>query len=252
MTISVDVAVPQQRRCRVRVWRFESRTRHPQHTPDRLAGRLVDAQQVGRIVGVHPMQHLHVQRILEQQRRRGISPLQTESAVVGLDIATPELLTRKVERLQHAGAGHDPDRFAVGHRRRRRHLLLHHAAVAVAERPFPSNGAVRSIHGPERETRSFSDVEEHVIAPDDRRRSGALGHRELPGDVLRRGPADRQILLCAVAVEHRAAPLRPVFRGERRHSEYQNRHDRGQRLPHPVTPIEEMRAAACASPLASR
>ena len=161
-------------------------------------------------------------------------------------------LPREVERLQHAGAGHHPDRFAVGHRRRRRHLLLHHPAVAAAERPLPAHGPVRSIHRPEREARSFADVEEHVIAPHDRRRPGALGHRELPGDVLRGRPADRQVLLGADAVEHRAAPLRPVVRGQRRDSEHEDRHDRRQGPPHPATPIEETRAAACASPLASR
>ena len=80
-------AVAQQRGRRVRIGRFEARLGRPVDAPERLAGRLVDPQQVRRIVGVHAVQDLHVQRILVEQRRRGIAPLQAEAAVLLLDVA---------------------------------------------------------------------------------------------------------------------------------------------------------------------
>ena len=100
------------------------RVGRPLDAPHGLAGHRVDLQDVRRVVGVHPVQHLHVQRVAVQQRRRGVAELDAERAVVLLDVARPEFLAGEVEGLEDAGAGHHPDVLAVGDRRRRRHVLL--------------------------------------------------------------------------------------------------------------------------------
>ena len=149
-----------------------------------------------------------------QERRRGVAPVQTERAVVLLDVTHPELGALEVERLEDAGAGHHPHRRAVGDRRRRRHVLLALLVVAAAERPLPERLALLAIDRPELEVAALhrgGDIEEDVIVPDDRRCAAAARHRQLPGDVLFRRPLDRQPLLAADAVGERAAPRRPVL-----------------------------------------
>jgi len=88
--------------------RFALRLRRPLDAPERLAGERVDLQHVRRVIRLHPVQHLHVQRALVEARRRGVAPVQPEAPVVGLDVAGPDLLACEVERLQDADAGHDP------------------------------------------------------------------------------------------------------------------------------------------------
>ena len=112
-------------------------------------------QDVGRIVGLHAVQHLHVERAAREQRRRGVAPVQAELAVVLLDVARPELLAAEVERLEHADAGHHPDGLAVGDRRRRRHVLLALHVVAVGERALPDDAPVPAIDRPQLETPPF-------------------------------------------------------------------------------------------------
>ena len=178
--------------------------------PDRLSGRLVDAQQVAGIVGLHAVQHLHVQRVAQQQRRAGVSPVEPELPVVLLDVARPALLAVEREALERARPGHHPDRGAIGHRRGRRHVLLAHVVVAAAEQLLPAHGAGIAIERPQIEAAGLGDVQEDVILPDDRRRAAAHRHRRLPGDVLGRRPFRRQAGLLAGAIKLRAAPLRPV------------------------------------------
>ena len=102
-----------------------------------------------RIARAHAVQHLDVQRVFVQQRRRRVPPLQPKTSVLPLDIAHPELVACEIERFQDAGAGHHPHVAAVGHRRGRRHVLLHHARVAAAEGPFPERRAAGAIDGPQ-------------------------------------------------------------------------------------------------------
>ena len=178
--------------------------------PHRLSGRLVDAQQVAGVVGLHAVQHLHVQRVAQQQRRAGVAPVEPELPVVLLDVARPPLLAVEREALERARACHHPDRGAIGHRRGRRHVLLAHVVVAAAEQLLPANRAGVAIERPQIEAAGLGDVQEDVILPDDRRRAAAHRQRRLPGDVLGRRPFRRQAGVLAGAIELRAAPLRPV------------------------------------------
>ena len=124
-----------------------------------------------------------------QERRVGVAPVQAEATVVLLDVAHPELVALEVERFQEAGAGHHPDRRAVGDRRGRRHVLLALLVVAGAERPLPQDVAVGSVDRPQRQLVAvgFGDIEEDRVTPDDRRRAAPLRQRQLPRDVLASG-----------------------------------------------------------------
>ena len=159
------------------------------------------------------MQHLHDEAVLEQQGRGGVAPVQTEAAVVLLDIALPELIALEVERLQNSGAGHHPDRLAVGHRRGRRHVLLALHVVPAAQEFLPQDRALLFVDGPEVQVAAigFGDVKENRIAPDDRGCAAQIRQRKLPGDILVGIPAHGKVLLMAHAVEIRTAPLRPVL-----------------------------------------
>ena len=252
MTISVVVADPQQRRRRVRVGRFESRARRPLDTPHRLARRLVDAQ-------AGTTDRRCASRAAPARRANPRTAAATRrSPTADRSVRSPAWMSRT--RAPYPSKSNDfsmpvpvitQTELAVGHRRRRRHLLLHHPAIAAAERPLPSNCPVRSIDGPEGEIRSVADVEKDVIAPHDWRRSERSGTAsfQVTFSVVdqRTGRFFSALSPLSVGPRHcRPAPQ------ARRDSEHQDRHDRGQRHPHPVTPIEETRGAASGSPLSSR
>ena len=155
--------------------------------PHRLAGQRVDFQDVRRIVRLHPVQHRHIERIALQQRRRRVSPVQPELAVVGLDVARPDLLAREIKRLQHAEARHHPHVLAVGDRRRRRHVLFALHVIGVGELALPADRLLVAIDRPQLHhtgVRTRGDVEKDRLAPDDRRRSAIRRQRQLPRDVL--------------------------------------------------------------------
>src|SRR6266498_1373891 len=85
----VVLAIPQQGRRSVRIRRFADRAGGTINFPESLSAVPVDAQQVGRIVGPHPVKYLNVQRVSEKQRRRGVAPVQAELSVVFLNVARP-------------------------------------------------------------------------------------------------------------------------------------------------------------------
>ena len=66
---------------------------------------------------------------------------------------------------------------------------------------FQNTLARLPVDAPEIQVVAVGDVEEELVAPDDRRRAAPLGMRQLPGDVFGGRPADRQILLAADAVQ---------------------------------------------------
>ena len=229
------VVVAQQRGCRVGVGRFGDGVGRPLDPPARLAGARVDGEHVGRVVGLHPVQHLDVERALVEQRRRRVAPVQAERPVVLLDVARPEFLAGEVERLQHAGAGHHPHARAVGDGRGRRHVLLAHLRVARAEVRLPSLGARVAVDAHEVQLGALGDVQEDTVVPDDGRRAREVRQRQLPGDVLGGRPRDGQVLLVGDAVHRRSAPLRPVpGRGRRpeRPTRDRRRQSRGAWGPH--------------------
>ena len=208
-------AVAQDGGRRVRVRRLRDRIGRALDTPERLAGGGVDGQHVRRVVGLHPVQHLDVEPVADQQRRRGVAPVEAERAVVLLDVARPQLAPGEVERLQDAGARHHPHALAVGDGRRRRHVLLAHLDVAAAERLLPQLDALLPVHAQQIQLRSVADVQEDPIAPDDRRRTGELGQRQLPRDVLRGAPRGREVLRHRDAGHLGTAPVGPVGAGLR-------------------------------------
>ncbi len=212
MTSSSVVARSHDRRRRVRVRRLALSDGRALLPPDRAAVRLADAQDVRRVVGLHPVQHLHEQRVSIEQRRRSVAPLEPETPVFLLDVAHPELLAGEVEGLQDAGARHHPDVGSVGDRRRGRHVLLALPMIAVAEVPLPNRLTLRAIDGPQKQAALLCHVQENAVAPDNRRRSRPLRHRQLPRDVFGRGPLDGKVRFGADAVQRRPPPLRPVLR----------------------------------------
>ena len=204
--------------CRIAVRRFLDCPRRTLRAPHRLPGLAIDPEKIGRFVGFHPVQDLDEQIAVLQQRRRRVSPIQAELAVVLLDVPHPQLFPVEIERLQDADAGHHPNGLAVGHRRRGRHVLLALDVIAARDVLLPPDPAIAAIQRPQLEVAGAvggADVEEDGLAPDDRRRPAAARHRELPGDVLRRAPLQRQPLFRADAVFRRTAPLRPVLGGQR-------------------------------------
>src|SRR5206468_1723223 len=94
----------------------------------------------------------------------------------------------------------------------RGHVLLAHLRVPAPEAVLPEHLAFSALDAPEVEVVAVGDVEEDVVAPDDRGRAGPARQRELPGDVFRRTPAEREVLLVGHAVAVRAAPVGPVAR----------------------------------------
>jgi hypothetical protein len=203
-----------ERRSPVRIGGLANRLRRPLGSPDRLAARLVDAQKVRRIVGLHAVQHLHEQRVAVQERRRGVAPVEPERAVVLLDVAGPEFLPTEIERLEDPRPSHHPDVLPVGDRRGGRHVLLALPVVAAAHRPLPHDFPRLAVDRPELElTRVVCGrhVEENTLAPDNRRRSAARRGRKLPRDTLGDGPLERKTALGADPVGLRSAPLRPVL-----------------------------------------
>src|SRR5690606_28073106 len=100
--------------------------------------------------------------------------LDTERAVVLLDVARPELLAAEVETLQDARAGHHPHVLAVGDRRGRRHVLLVADAVASRDRALPHDILLVAVDGPELDVARGSrrgHIQEDEVFPDDRRRA---------------------------------------------------------------------------------
>ena len=115
-----------------------------------LARGGVDAQEVGRGVGVRAMKDGHVQDAVEEERRAAIAPLEPEGSVFLLKITAPRLLAVQREALEHTGARQDERMGAVAHRRGGGHVVL---AMSMAggrsERPLPSWTARAAVHAPE-------------------------------------------------------------------------------------------------------
>lgn len=63
------------------------------------------------------MVDLDIQAVIVQQGSRRIAELNTESALILLKVAHPELFAAEVESLQNPGASHGPDVLTVGDRR---------------------------------------------------------------------------------------------------------------------------------------
>ena len=204
----------------------------------RLACFLVELHQVRRVVGLHPVEDLHVQRVLMKERRGSVAPVQPEGPVVLLNVARPQLLAGEVERLQDAEAGEDPHVGAVRHRGRRRHVLLVDPVIAGRDRTLPLDVAACAVDGPELDRSAFvlgRHVEEDSVVPDDRRGAGPARHRELPRDVLGGTPLDRQPFVGGGTVQLRTAPLGPVVRRHRRHREHAERQRQPQTIRHDVS-----------------
>ena len=178
--------------------------------PAVLAGGRVDAQEVRGLVRLHTVQDLDVERIAFEQRRRGVAPVETERAVLLLEIAGPALLAVEREPLQDPGTGHDVDALAVGHRRRRGHVVLAHRHVAGAEGPLPDHVALDPTDAPKRQVVAVGHVQEDAVAGDDRSRAAGSGQGQRPGHVLGGAPTEGQAGLPARAVGFGPAPLRPI------------------------------------------
>ena len=203
---------------RVGVRRLLDRIGRAFDAPQRLTALAVDLHDVRRIVGLHPVQDLDVERSTMQQRRRGVPPVESKGTIVLLDVAHPQLFPLEVERPQHASTRHDPDRRAVGDWRRGRHVLLALHVVPAAEGTLPQDVALDAVHSPQLEVAILGlqgHVQKDVIVPDDRRRAAAGRHGKLPGKVLFRSPLDGQALFCTEAIQLRTAPLGPVLRSQR-------------------------------------
>ena len=194
------LTVLEQRRSCVGVGRFSDCLRRPLDLPNCLTGLLVDAHHIRRIVCPHTVKHLNEQRVFKQERRRCISPVETELAIILLHIARPQLCAAEVERLEDAGTGHHPDVLAIGDRRRRGHVLLTHFDVAGAEMLLPDKLALCSVDTPQIQVVPLRDVQKDAFAPDDWRSTGPARHSELPGDVLFSAPSSREVLFAAYAV----------------------------------------------------
>ena len=82
----------------------------------------------------------------------------------------------EIEGLEDAGAGHHPDVFAVGDRRRRGHVLFALVVIAVAQEFLPCDRlGPLPVDAPQIQIAALGDVQEHAIAPDDRRRAAPAG-----------------------------------------------------------------------------
>ena len=86
-----------QYRRRVGVRRLSGRVGRPLDFPQRLARRTLGGQDVGRIVGVHAVQHLNKELSVVQQGRGGIAPVQPELSIVLLQIPLPDLFPAEIE-----------------------------------------------------------------------------------------------------------------------------------------------------------
>src|SRR5690606_19354567 len=156
------------------------------------------------------LQNLNVERILKQQRRRGITEPQAEPAVVLPKLPLPDLVAREVETVQMAVGVEHIDALTVGNGRGRRRIMLVEPDVLAAQQTLPDEAAILLVHAPEIELLAVRDVEKYPLAPDHRRGRAQPGQLQPPRDILLPAPAQRQILLIAHTVEQRAAPLRPV------------------------------------------
>ena len=167
-----DLARPvvlEQGRRGVRVGRLAAGVGGPLDPPDRLAGVPVDAQDVRRVVGAHAVDDLDEERVVDQEGRRRVAPVQPEPAVRRLDVALPERVAVEVEGGQPARPRHHVDVLAVGHRRRRRHVLLAQPPVAVAQVAHPERPAPVPVEAPQADVLAVGDVQEDALAPDDGR-----------------------------------------------------------------------------------
>ena len=188
--------------------------------------RLADAQQIGRIVGRHAVQHLHVERVLEQQRRRAVAPVQPEAAVVLLDVARPDLPAVEVERLEDARCRSSPRRCVPSVTGDGDDMFCFmHPDVAAAEALLPAHRAVGPVEAPE----------DTGCRP--RRRSGRSGRpRRSASSPTTPASASFHAMFsvldqrtgrfvsAAEAVQQRSAPLRPVLGRERRRRRRRRRH----------------------------
>ena len=210
------------------------RVGRPFHLPDRFAGGLLHRENVGRIVGLHAVQHLHVEAVAVHQRRRCVAVVEAEAAIVGLDVALPDLGAVHRKTGEFAVAGDDPDVLAVGDRRGRSGVLLAEQFVAAVDLALPADHAVlaierqqenlvgpqiaraapaasRAVAAQQRRETCFGGSDEHRVFPDDRRGGAPTGEFRAPQHVIGMAPGDGQVPgVGCTAVRIRAAPLRPV------------------------------------------
>ena len=228
---------------RIGIGRFPDRLRGPLHPPDGFARSGVNPKNVGRIVGLHSVEHLHVDAVLEQERAARVAPVEAEVAVVRRDVAGPEFGSVEVEGLEDPGAGEDEDVLPVGDRRGRGHVLLPPAHVPVAQVTDPADRTVVPIERPEldmprvgdvsaardgpsaappavtlRRVRRNAggvggdgDVQKDGVPGNDRGRPAPGGQLDLPHDTVFGVPFDRESDLVADSVVRRATPVRPVL-----------------------------------------
>ena len=156
--------------CTRRAIRMRARSRTRAHARASCRSCLVDPQQVRRIVGVHPVKHLHEQRILEQQRRRGVSMVRPHVRSPSED-REPTAHCRRSRTPSDIRCRKYPDGLPVSHRRRRRHLLLQDRRLLGETGVFQiTDRLLRSM--PSSATVSPSPTSGRLVPPDDRRRAG--------------------------------------------------------------------------------
>ena len=170
--------------------------------PNGLSGRLVDGEDIGGVVGLHPMEHLQVQPVAMEQRRGRVAVIEPEASVVVLNVTPPKLIAFEIETGQKTRPGQHPDVLAVGDRRWRGQVLLAVQAVARAGFTLPQDGTVFTVDrqqqqlvslagflrpraaagtvAPEIVEALFGRRDQNHVTPDNRRRRAPTGQANLP------------------------------------------------------------------------
>ena len=134
---------------RVGVGRFAQRVGGAFDAPDDGAGGRVEREEVGRFLGFHAVEHLDDEFAVDEDRGGAVAVVGAEDAVFFHEIEPPFFGAGEIEADDQAVAGHSPDMFSVGDRRRARRVVLHLELVAAVDLFPPKLPARRAVEAEE-------------------------------------------------------------------------------------------------------
>ena len=88
-------------------------------SPQFLACGSIERDNIGRVIRPEPVKHFNNKCPIVKQRGRGISPIETKSAVIILKVSLPDLVPFHIESSYSTVAGDDPNMLSIGYWRRR-------------------------------------------------------------------------------------------------------------------------------------
>src|ERR1043166_1934293 len=168
--------------------------------------------------GFVSLQPLHIQTSIEKEGSSAEGPLEREGAVLLLNVASPDLLSREIQTDEFPVAVEEPRPLAFGDRRRigkSTHPILAHPVGHLHSPPFLSVFAVEI----ERET-SFGRFvyrrHQHVIVPHYGCGTARTGQGRGPNHAIAPAKGGREIFFATRTIEIRPAPLRPILSSSRK------------------------------------